>query len=86
MIIHPILPKLLDIEKELVKDKSPTEHEKGQLYMIRLIKNELKSDKEKYTFDDLKKIPKESRVILSHLMIANELHNLCEVFESRHKV
>jgi len=39
--------------------------------------------KEKYGKNDLKKIPKESRLALIGLMIANELHNIYSVSKEK---
>lgn len=70
-----------EIEKDCLKLKRQnqlTEFGKGEIHIIKLIKKEL-SKKEKYSIDDLKKYPTESRTAITNLMIANELHNLCKI-------
>lgn len=72
-----------EIEKDCLKlkrQKQLTEFGKGELRIINIIKKEL-SGKKKYTIEDIKKYPDDSRTAITNLMIANELHNLCKIIE-----
>lgn len=42
-------------------------------------------EKNKYDFDDLNKIQKESRLIYVNLMIANELNNIYKILREKMK-
>ena len=75
--------QIKEIEQDclkLKKQRQLTEFGKGELHIINLIKKDL-SKKEKYSINDLKKYPNESRTDITNLMIANELHNLCQTIK-----
>ena len=86
MSLKSLLSKIQEIEKDclqLKKENQLTEYGKGQLHLIKIIKKELKQQEEKYSLNELKKIPIASRTAVSNLMIANEFNNLCKVIENK---
>lgn len=84
----PLLTKIQEIEKDCLqmkKEQQLTEYGEGELHIIKLIKKEL-SKKDKYSVDDIKKIPIDSRTGVTNLMIANELHNLSKILSKNQKI
>lgn len=76
--------RLFEIKQDCIKLKKKNqlhEYGQGQLDLIEILEKEMKKDK--YSIEDLKKIPKESRLALIGLMIANELHKIHSILEER---
>ena len=81
--------KLSKIEKDclrLKREKQLTEFGLGQYELVKQLKSDLTLFKGKYSIRDLRKIPIESRIAASNLIIANELNAIVKLLSKKNNI